>query len=149
MSKLVLKRNEVTNRLMTKVGQFGNMAAVFNRVLYPMYQRAQIERWDTENASEGQKWKRLNPSYKKEKLRVFAAFPYAGRKMGVATGTLLPSVVGGGSSRFHRKMVTKRSMKIYTSVPYAAEFDKVRPFTTFGKKTQEKFRAAVKEFIEK
>lgn len=112
-----------------------NPRTFIQNVIYPMYQKAQIERWNTENVSEGQQWKALNPGYAKSKLRRFAAYPYSGTKVLVATGTLLKSVVGS-ETRYHRKIVTNTGLLVSTTVEYARDVSDVRPFMKFDKKGQ-------------
>ena len=148
--------------------------AYLNRVVYPQYQKAQQKRWMTEGASEGQKWKPINPDYAEYKLRRYGGgtkyewiggqgegrpwkpdgkwpvFPGKGSKLLIATGRLVSSVIGpvasgnalfksGGTSE-HKKVVGRTSITIYTSVEYAKEVSKVRPFMRFSKKTIQKIR---------
>lgn len=124
------------------------------RVAYPAYQNAQRERWMTEGASQGSSWKPLNPAYRKYKLRRYGGgtkynwiggqgqgrpwvpagtwptYPGKGSKMMIATNTLYASVTGD-STKNHRRVIDNRSMKIFTTVEYSEDVDKVRSFTIF------------------
>lgn len=119
-----------------------------NRVIYPMYQKAQIERWQTENESEGKRWKPLNPDYREAKKRIYREYPYAGTRMLIATGTLFKSVVGTMAS-FHRKIVTMDGLVVMTTVPYAQDVADARPFMEFSprSKTVREMRQAYREWL--
>ncbi len=62
----------------------------------------------------------------------------------VATGSLVASVIGPskdisspylrGSTKFHRKIVTDKSLEISTTLPYAPYANEQRPFTEYSDK---------------
>ena len=153
---------------------------LFTRVLYPMYQDAQRNRWMTENSSEGSKWKAITPSYAAYKLRRYGggikykwvggrgtqetrwfdkkgnrrpwqesgtwpSYPGAGKLLMIATGDLQKSVIGPGKG--HRKLITPRSMSIFTTIPYAADANKARPFMTFSPAFKAKMKQKIKEYV--
>lgn len=123
--------------------------AFLNGVIYPMYQKAQINRWKSENASEGANWLPLNPTYAAKKLEKFAEFKGQGTKMLVATNTLLDSVVGR-RNEFHRKKVTRSTLMVGTAVPYAKHVSEERPFMDFDDRkggTLHKMRRKWEKFI--
>lgn len=138
-------RDDVTTRLTEMVGKVGNMQGFLNRVIYQEYRLIQINRWDTENRSEGSQWPSINRLYASYKLHRFAQYPYAGAKMGVATGTLLQGAVGPSSN--HRKIATKSSLVVSTTVPYATHFDADRSINTYSKKTMDRLRGMVKDYV--
>lgn len=101
---------------------------------YPVYQQLQLERFQTENASEGDAWPALNDRYRLYKLRRYAggtrrasktrgagswqSWPGAGTKMMIGTGWLAGAVIGpsqgnpfSGTDR-HRAIFTDRRMEI-------------------------------------
>ena len=64
---------------------------------YPMYQKAQKQRWITSNASEGATWKAVTPKYQKWKDKMLASKPDeypGGKRLMVLTGKLSASVMG-------------------------------------------------------
>lgn len=144
-ARIIVKRSQVTDRLFGKIRALGNIQGFANRVLYQEYRRLQIERWETENVSQGERWKKLNPGYRKSKLLVYKDFPYGGRRVGVATGRLIKSSVG--PSPEHRKLPTSRGFRVFTAVPYAGEFDEKRTITTFSKETRESIAAKIREYL--
>ena len=98
--------------------------AFLNRVVYPIYQNFQRERWVTQNWG---KWPNLDSRYAQYKLKRFAKFPGGGRHMMIATNTLAPSVIGD-SKKFHRKLVDNRKLIVGTTVPYAKYANNAREF---------------------
>lgn len=111
-----------------------DMSAGFARI-YPLYQKLQVERFQTSNASEGEAWKPLNPVYEKYKPRRYgggprrkskkraagqwASYPFKGSLMLVGTGMLAGAAIGPNSqSPFSEgasqqvTMFTPRSMTV-------------------------------------
>lgn len=119
--------------------------AYLKRVVLEDYRAAQIERWDTENASQGQKWKDLEPGYAAYKLKKYSTYPYGGKKMLVGTGDLLKSVVGPGDG--FNNLVSGKTFIVKTSVDYAPEVAITRPFMTFSKRTLDEWRAKYVEWL--
>lgn len=124
--KIYSNVNAILGRLQKKVNRAKNPAAFLRNVAYPMYQRFQRQRWMTQNASEGDKWKPLNPRYAKSKLRRYADFPGGGQRMMIATGRLFASVIG--PSKDHRRLIKGSKMIISTGVEYAEDANSKRPF---------------------
>jgi len=131
---------------MLKRASSSGIRAYLSRVVYKQYQDAQIERWNTENRSEGPRWKRLNPAYEKSKRKRFAKYPYGGTKMLVATGRLLKSVVGT-DRRYHRRVVLHYAMEILVTLPYAPNVNAERNFTQFGQRTKREILGGLKRHI--
>lgn len=139
-----------TKKLHEMVDRAGDARAFLNRVIYPMYQNMQRERWMTENVSETGKWPALNSRYASYKLRKFGSFPGGGRKMMIATNKLFNSVVGGdgGSApQGHNKIVTKSELKIFTTVTYAAHANDIRPFAKFSRGSIREIQAAIGKYL--
>lgn len=126
-----------------------DMRAFLNSTVFNMYKDAQVKRWQTENVSEGQKWKPLASWYKEYKLKRFDKFPGGGRKLLIATGLLSRSAIGQDSSGF-RKVVTPRKLVISlskTKIPYAEDVAESRPVMKFGKNTKAKIKKAMLQYI--
>lgn len=104
-----------------------------NRVAYPEIINAQLRRWQSEGASEGEKWQALNPAYARSKLKRFADYPGGGRKMLIATGRLVDSMTG--RSEEGRKIVQETKLTIVSTVPYGEYVDEVRDITSLSEKT--------------
>ena len=121
-------------RLIDMIGRGKDKKAAFARV-YPAYQALQTERFQTENASEGEAWKALNPEYAKYKPRRYGggprrkskkreagqwnSYPGQGSKILVGTGMLAGAVIGpSAGSPFtdgtanHRAIFTSEQMVI-------------------------------------
>lgn len=125
---------EGIKKLLDMISRGKDKKAAFARV-YPMYQRLQIERFETENSSEGDHWKDLNSDYAKYKLKRYGggprrksknqeasnwnSYPGGGRKMLVGTGMLAGAAIGPGQNNpfvsgvsNHRAMFTESQMII-------------------------------------
>lgn len=108
--------NQIEANLAGMVNRTEALPGFLKRDTYRRYQKAQLERWQTEGASEGKKWAPLNAKYAAWKRRRYGAgasyqfhhslkasanmrhvwgpFPGNGTKMLIATGTLVAAVVG-------------------------------------------------------
>ena len=142
---ITILRNDITRNLISKIEKMDNIDGFLNRVVYPEYQRLQILRFETSNTSEGNRWNRLKPSYATRKRRMYADQPYGGRVIGIATGTLLKSVVGPGSG--HRKIVRNGTLTVSTSVAYAGYFDEIRSITFFNRTTTKGIRDNIVRYL--
>lgn len=111
-----------------------NLSAYLDRVVWPSYQQAQIERWQSENASQGAKWVPLNTNYAKTKKKRFAAYPGGGNALMVATSRLSQGAQGRDTAYFGR-VVTDKSIQVainISALPYAVYPGKTRPFMSFS-----------------
>lgn len=147
-AEVKITRAPIFEKLTKMYTRASDMRAFLNTTVFDMYRQAQIKRWMTENVSEGSKWKKLTPNYKKWKLKRYASFPGGGRKLLIATGLLSRSAIGQDVSGF-RKIVNDRSLIINiseTRIPYARDVAKARPFMRFGKKTKEKIKRAMMNY---
>lgn len=123
--------------------------AFLNTHVFNMYKEAQAKRWMTENKSEGDRWKKLSPNYRKWKEKKYAKFPGGGKKLMIATNTLSRAAMGRDASGF-RKIVTKNRLTISIStdkIKYASDVAKFRPYMKFGDKTKEKIKKAMIDWI--
>lgn len=145
MTKIYSNINAIINRLEKKVRRAKNPQAFLRNIAYPMYQRFQRQRWITENVSEGDQWKRLNPRYAKSKRKVFASYPGAGQKMMIATGRLFASVIG--PSKDHRRLIRGSKMIISTAVEYAEDANKERPFFPLSDRSMGAIHNAFKKWV--
>src|ERR1700744_4257124 len=91
-----------------------NMAGALRRAVYPMYQQLQMNRFQTQNGSEGTSWAPLNEKYRLYKLKRYGggkkrptkknpatewkSWPGNGTKMLIGTGTLAGAVIGPTST---------------------------------------------------
>lgn len=125
-----------------------------NRVVYPLYQNAQRLRWQSENGTQGTKWLPYErtfassgaaAAYRRHKLKKFAAAPGGGRKLMIASGRTFQSVIG--PSIDHRKLVTARSIKIATVVPYARYANDARPFDEFNEEFKVRIRKGIAKYL--
>lgn len=116
-----------------------------NRVAYPRLIKAQRMRWQTEGASEDEKWEPLNPEYRRSKLKRFADYPGGGRKLLIATGRLIDSMTGENSD--HWKLVTPTLLEVGTIVPYAGYVDEARDITSLSDQTVEEIADGLAEYI--
>ena len=142
--RLVSLGRELQNQLEGMVDRSQRTQAYLNRVVYRQYRNAQRKRWMTEGASEGDKWKRLNPKYAEWKKKKFKTYKGAGKKMLIATGELMESVIGPKGS--HKKIVTDTSIEVAWSTPYSVYVDEVRNFTEFSDETMQKIYDGLAEF---
>ncbi len=123
----------IQDQLEAMVRRANLLPAYLNRVVYKEYQKAQRDRWKTENVGPdfvGGQWRSLDPIYAAWKKKKYSSSPGGGTKLLIRTGTLVQSVVGPGEG--HEKIVTNRSIRINTSVPYATYVDETRNFTQWS-----------------
>lgn len=148
-------------------------AGFLNRVAYVMYQNAQIDRWMSENASQGSKWTPLNAKYAAWKKRAYGggkkyryypslgltrpigdypSYPGKGTKMLIAKGSLVGSVIGNNPEyktglEYHRKFVTDSTLTVETTIPYASYVAEKRPFMEFSASTLRDMRQAYAQWV--
>lgn len=171
-AKNSLAQNGIATKLDDIVGRAKSVEGYLNRVLFRQYQKAQIERFRTENQSEGNRWQPLSPEYKKRKRIIYGggpkfqwvggpkpwtpagawpSYPGGGNVMMVATNKLMEGAIGRDSRAF-TKVVRATGMSISINlgyVPYAAEAAAVRPVMEFSQDTLKKWHAGLLNFIMK
>lgn len=131
----------VEKRLQDLTERSKSMRSFLNGTIYALYQQVQLNRWQTEGASETGQWASLSEGYAQRKKIMYGggpkhkwiggqgenrpwevsgtwpSYPGAGTKVMIATGRLASSVIGPnpiwkGGERFHRKLVTDTSITI-------------------------------------
>lgn len=156
---------EITNDMkvtLQKMTDRSNQAAAFARVVYPIYQQLQLDRFTSEGASEGFAWAKLSPMYSERKLKTFKSYPGSGRKLLIATSTLAGAIIGKGDHPFfgtdkHRAMFKSQSMEISVEnsgtneagkpFNYASHVNQDRPFMKFSDASIQKMKDALTDFI--
>lgn len=148
MTGLTQSDHNIEKRLDEMIANSKNIRALANTALVDIYQRAQSQRWQTENQSEGQNWLPINATYRERKKVLFKDYPGAGTKTLVATNKLVNAATGRGNGFL--KMVTNKTLVLGVDdsyVPYAKYVAEVRPFMSFGKDTKQQFKRAIISFI--
>lgn len=123
----------ITKRLDDMVKRVNLVPGYLSRVVYRKYQNVQRERWASENTNrdvDGGAWHALDPSYADYKRRKYKGYPGGGTKLLIRTKRLLNSVVGPSTEQ--SVIVDKKSIHIYTLVPYAKYVDEVRTFSKYS-----------------
>lgn len=117
-----------------------------NRVAYPMIIKDQRLRWQTEGSSEGASWEPLNPRYARVKLKRFAAYPGAGRKMLVATSRLVSGMTGDNTSD-HYKLVQDTRIYVGTTIAYAKFVDEKRDITQLSDSSVDEIVSGLADYL--
>jgi hypothetical protein len=175
MSKGGIKvvRDDFSDTMKKMLDKANAPQAGFARI-YKVYQKIQVERFQTENASQGSQWAPLNDTYKKYKTKRYGggtkreggnwkSWPGSGTKMLIGTGTLAGAVIGPGSPfnssgvSAHRALFTKTSMEIRVGeggtnaegkkFDYASYVNEKRPFMEFDDKSIELMKEELIKFI--
>jgi hypothetical protein len=154
----MITENGLQKKLEEMLEKTGKAAAAR---IYPLYQKLQTERFQTENASQGAKWKPIQKEYAEHKLKTFKSYPGGGRKTLIATSTLGGAVIGRGSpfngTDKHIALFTKYGMQISVKTggknaagkpfDYPAAVAEVRPYMTFKDESIELMKSELIKFI--
>lgn len=154
----MIKENGLEKKLAEMREKTGKAAAAR---LYPLYQKLQTKRFQTENASEGAKWKPIQKEYAEHKLKLFKSYPGGGRKLLIATSTLGGAVIGRGSPFLgqdkHVALFKKYGMQISVKeggtnaagkpFNYAGYVAEKRPYMEFSKNSIEIMKTELRKFI--
>ena len=157
--KLIRTSDGIERALDGIVARGRDLSAYLNRVTFQQYLNAQLQRWQTENASETGLWKELNDKYAKEKIRIVTGLTKdrkrvtkhpriktlltdtgsaaGGRAKMILTGRLADAAQGRGAALL--KVVTNSGLKVsidLSVLPYAQYASKVRPMMSFGTDTE-------------
>lgn len=127
------------------------MSSYLNRVLFRKYQKAQLERWQTEGASEDLQWQPLNKDYERWKKKKFAAYPGSGNAMMIATDRLRSGATGEDSAYYY-KMVTDDKFVVginLGALPYAPYPGVLRSYMKFKEETLDGWRRGLSAYIQK
>lgn len=134
--------------LTSKLTRADTIDAYMNTALFRQWQRAQVERWKTENQSEGARWLPVTPEYGNRKRTKFASYPGGGAVTMVATGKLMTAATGRGPN-FLKKVTSKQAVfgVSLSGVPYASFAAEARPFMEFSDSTEDEFRRGIDKFL--
>jgi len=172
VSGISTTRNGIAEFLDSMLSNAQNQKAAFARI-YPLYQKLQAKRFQTENASEGEKWPSLNPVYAKYKRVRFGggarrdggswnSYPGTGSKMMIATSTLAGAVIGPGEHKFfgtdrHRAMFESDQMTIAVeesgqnqdgqAFTYPHIVAETRPFMSFSSESTNLMKRTLMKYI--
>lgn len=134
------------NKMLTRAN---TVSSYLDRVIFPKFQKAQLERFKSENASQGDTWAPLNPEYAKRKRKKYAAYPGAGSAILIATGRLMKAATG---QEGYNKIVTNQGITIGVdlgAVPYAGYVGSARPFMKFSDATIADWKAGIVAYVGK
>lgn len=149
MGKGLSVEDNITKSLRAMATRANSVSSYLNRNLFRQYQKAQIQRWETQGASEMGKWEELSSIYAKRKKKKYAGFPGGGQVIMQATGRLASGATGRDSAYFY-KLVTNVSFTIginLGALPYAIYPGKMRPFMEFSQTTEDEWSQGITEFI--
>lgn len=146
MESLKKIRDDITQRLDGMLFRERALQSYLARNVYRQYQKAQIERWTTQGASETGKWAEISSAWKKRKIRLYGAGP--GSKILYATGRLFGSVSGyKDTAGEHRVLVSPKNITIQTATPYAEYVEKKREFMKFSAQTTRDITSGIRDFL--
>lgn len=135
--------DNISTRMDEMLKRTSKIQGYLNRVIYPLYQKAQVKRWRTEGASETGPWKQLGEKYLKWRQR---HFPAAGERIGIRSAILAPSMTGA-TKKDHFKMVTKNELIVGSTLFYAGYFDEDRDINEFSARTEDKWRKNISDYV--
>jgi len=141
--------DNISKDLKAKISRANTVSSYLDRVFARQFAKAQIERWETQNASETGQWQALNTKYATYKKKKFASFPGGGSKMMIATGKLQGAATLRDSAGY-LKLTTNKSISISINtgyIPYAIYPGTMRPFMEFSDETERKWSDAITDFI--
>lgn len=161
---------QTMDKMMSRANNFQGAAAR----IYPLYQKFQTDRFQSEGSSEGFPWDPISEPYKTYKKRRFGGgdkrgggswrtFPGNGTKSMIATSTLAGAVIGPGSPFVsegiskHRVLFGPKSMQISVEesgtnaegkpFDYATHADEKRPLMKFSKNHIDQMKMEIKKYL--
>lgn len=145
------KKDTVSQYQKELLSRAAGLQAVLNGPIFKIYQKGQISRWQSENASETGQWPTLNAKYQTYKRKKFAGYPGGGTKMMIATGNLYAGATGQDTGKF-TKIATNRKLSVNINdgaLPYAKRVAVTRPFMTFNPDgdTIQQMKAIIAQYI--
>ncbi len=143
---LTISVDGIGDYLKKMISRAGQVRGWLNRVAYPKIIKAQQMRWITEGASEGDGWAPINPTYARYKLRKYADYPGAGRKLLIATGRLYQGMTGENRAD-HYKLATETTLEVGTTVSYAKYVNETRNIVELSPETVESLVSGLSEYI--
>lgn len=144
-------QNGIERRLKDMVNRTHSVSSYLNRTLFRKYQEAQVERWKTENSSQGSQWPSLSPEYLKRKRKIALKEGYrgGGNAMMVLTGKLYSGAAAIDDS-YYNKVVTNTKFVIALntgSIPYAGYAGNRRPYMKFSPAAIREWKKGIRDFI--
>lgn len=141
----------IRKNLRAKLDRAKSVSSYLNRTLIKKFQKAQIERWQTQNASEGAIWRQIDPesAYGKWKRKNYSNSYGGGVITMIRTGDLSKGAQLRDADKY-LKIVSDVSFFVSINVgtiPYAIYPGKDRPFMNFGKNTLDDWKAGIMQFI--
>lgn len=143
--------NNVRDSLEGMISRGRSVSTYLNRVIFRKFQKEQNERWQTQNASQGESWNSLNPVYERYKKKKFASYEGGGSKMMIATGKLSQGARAVDPSYFYKLISdTQFIIGINTgTVAYAGYAGDARPFMSFSDDTLIEWKSGIRDYITK
>ncbi len=148
-SGITCTKDGIRESLKGMMSRTNTVASFLQRVIYPSYIKAQEQRWETENESQGATWTQIaSASYLAWKRRKFASAPGGGEKLMVATSdTLFAATNRSGNSL---KIITNDSFVVGiddTSIPYAKCAAEKRPIMLFSDDQKNEWKSQIARWI--
>jgi hypothetical protein len=143
---LRVSKESATGPLKALLTRAASVRGWINRYAYPTVIEHQRMRWASEGATEGDSWKPLNARYERYKLKKFAGYPGAGRKMLIATNRLVEGMTGD-NPRHHYKLVTEKRLEVGTTIEYAKYVNEMRNIVDLAPETIQDLRDNLKKYL--
>lgn len=141
--------NGIQRSLDAMINRANTVSSYLNNNFFKKFQKAQIERWKSENQSQGSTWKPVDPGYAKIKRKKWAAYPGGGTVLMIAKGNLADAAQGRNSANYY-KVVTNTSFTFginLANLPYAKYPGVLRPFMQFSDDTINEWQKNIRDFI--
>lgn len=123
----------------------------------PQYQKAQMQRWITENSSEGEAWAPISSTYRTYKRKRYSSYEGSGDKLMIASGGLYRAATGRGDGMY--KLITDDAFIVGIDLnatnpdgrrlDYAAYAAEKRPIMEFSDATLNLWKADIAAYITK
>lgn len=152
--KLQKLHDRITKSLDEKVTRAKSAEAFLRLKIFPIYQKAQNERFMSGNTTEGAAWPAISSTYASYKQKRYKGYPYGGSKVNIATSTLFYGVAINPD-----RVITSSSMVISPSTrennpetgksltSYAKYANAERPFMKFGSDTTGDIKRAIRRWM--
>lgn len=145
-SSILQKLNELKNSVK-------NLDAVIARRIWPLYQELQVERFKSQNQSEGETWSPLSPKYYKWKTsRTFfkregkkVPIKAGGKQTLVLTGALYSAIMAKGSGG--SRVIQNGKLIVNITLDYAEDVNERRNFTDFSISSLNKMKQELVDYL--
>lgn len=132
-ASLSVTKDGIRKSLEDSLSRVNTISSFLQRVIYPQYQQTQIDRWESENSSQGQTWMPLESTYKKYKQKKFESYPGHGDALMIATGKLVNAAIGRSGDAY--KEITNEYFVVGINdgaIPYGKWAAERRPIMAFS-----------------